>query len=172
MSSQRRIDASRANGSLSKGPITPEGEARCCQNARTHGLTANSVVVAAEDKAQFQALLDSYISHYAPENPVERDLVEEMAVCKWRQRRVWTIEAAAIDVQTDRQQPTVDAEFTQIDDAARLSIAMTSLCADTPLLPTLSRYEWRNRRAYQRNMTHLDKIRRNRPSPTIGQLAA
>ena len=40
MSSQKRIDASRANGTLSRGPKTPEGKAR---SSRIHDAYAQAV---------------------------------------------------------------------------------------------------------------------------------
>jgi hypothetical protein len=44
MSSARRIQASRANGALSKGPTTAEGKLRCARNALKHGLRARTIV--------------------------------------------------------------------------------------------------------------------------------
>ena len=54
--SEKRIQAARANGAKSRGPITPEGKARSSRNATTHGLLSQYVVIPGEDPAGFQRL--------------------------------------------------------------------------------------------------------------------
>src|SRR5438132_12459599 len=104
MSSQRRIDASRANGAISHGPVTPEGKLICSQNATRHGLTANTVVLTNESHDKFEALMQNYIEELRPASPIQMDLVEQMSVAKWRQRRVWSAETATFDLIMERQQ--------------------------------------------------------------------
>jgi hypothetical protein len=86
MSSLRRINSSRANGAKSRGPVTPGGKRISSGNALRHGLAAESVVLSTESRPRFEALLDSYMEKFQPRDQVEADLVEEMAVSKWRQR--------------------------------------------------------------------------------------
>src|SRR5437016_11145406 len=97
MSSQRRKDSSRANGARSKGPITPEGKARACLNATTHGMCAKTTVLDCEDHATYDRYHDSYVARMRPASDVEADLVEQMVYAQWRIRRGWAVETAMLD---------------------------------------------------------------------------
>ena len=166
MSSRRRIQASRTNGRLSQGPITPEGKAISAQNARTHQLTSASVILRNEDRAVLDKMLTAYSAHFAPDNPLDWDLVEEIAVAKWRQRRLWAVETAAIDHEMDRQEKDPDQQFEKMDQTTRLALAYKNMTDDSRLLSNLSRYESRLRRAYQTAAEKLAKqIGKNEPSP-------
>src|SRR4051794_24396430 len=94
MRTQKQIDASRSNGSKSRGPVTRMGKDRIRTNALKHGLTARLVLWPNEDSAQFQSLFLALLEQFAPENDLEFVCIEEMAIAKWRQRRVMSIEAA------------------------------------------------------------------------------
>ena len=96
MSSIRRINASRANGAFSIGPVTPEGKARSAANATHHGLLARAAVLDTEDAEAFQALLDAFLLKFQPADPVEEALVEEMTAYTWRMRRCWAIETRIV----------------------------------------------------------------------------
>ena len=87
MSSDLKTQSARANGAKSRGPATPEGRAKSSRNSLRHGLSAKSVLLPAESHEQFQLLLDAHIQQFQPANPVEMDLVEAMAVARWRLRR-------------------------------------------------------------------------------------
>jgi hypothetical protein len=64
------------------------------QNARTHGLTARNQALSPEDAASLQAHIEEYFDHFAPEGPVERDLVRQIAKCQWRLDRISDSEIA------------------------------------------------------------------------------
>jgi hypothetical protein len=66
VTSEKKAAAARANGALSRGPITPEGKARSSQNALQHGLFSTSVVLATEDPEAFSALLQDYCDYTSP----------------------------------------------------------------------------------------------------------
>ena len=64
--SERQIQASRANGAKSKGPVTPEGKARSSQNARKHGCLAAIVTFTPEDEKAFNQIHHLYIERFEP----------------------------------------------------------------------------------------------------------
>ena len=58
MSTDKQIEANRANAAKSSGPHSPEGKARAAQNARTQGLTAERVVVEGEEAVEFALMVE------------------------------------------------------------------------------------------------------------------
>ena len=57
-----------------------------------HGLTAESAVLPGESEQDYADLLQARHDTYQPANAVERDLVETMALARWRLRRMAAIE--------------------------------------------------------------------------------
>jgi hypothetical protein len=53
MSSIRKIESSRANGALSRGPVTESGKQISSQNARRHALLARIVLLENESPDGF-----------------------------------------------------------------------------------------------------------------------
>ena len=150
MSSLRRIDSSRANGALSKGPLTPEGKERSSMNALRHGLLSATTVLQGESKDAFAELFEQYIQSFNPEIPVEMDMIEEMASAYWRMRRLWAIETRLMDDQIDLQ--SSDDPITCITES------FSTLC-DTNKFNVLNRYEARLHRIYQRSLRNLLLLR-------------
>jgi hypothetical protein len=87
MSSQRRIEASRRNGALSRGPKTEAGKSRSSQNALQHGILAEPAVRANESKDDFVDAQDEYVEKDKPRDGVKMAMVEQMATCFWRMQR-------------------------------------------------------------------------------------
>ena len=165
MSSLKRILASRANGARSKGPKTPDGKRRSSSNALRHGLLANSVLVGAESRPQFDSLVASHLERFDPVDGVEFGMIEEMASSYWRMRRLWAIERRLVDDTLARQDQNTD----ELD---RLTAAFSALAA-TPELALLHRYETRLHRIYQRALDNLLTLREpelpKEPSPISEQ---
>ena len=156
MSSLRRINASRANGARSRGPVTPEGKARSAANAVRHGLLAQTVVLAVESKDLFEASLAGYITRFQPADDVELSLVEEMAVADWRRRRCWGIETCLFDQA---------ANDSAAKDAPHGLTAGYSALAGAPTFSLVNRYEARLDRMYQRALSNLMLLRKNQELP-------
>jgi hypothetical protein len=154
MSSLRRINASRANGARSRGPVTPEGKQRSAANAVRHGLLARAVVLQHESAPAFRALLDDFIACHHPRNSVELGYVEEMVVCQWRIRRCWAIETALID--------RAAADNPAGGPLPAIASAYASP-ASAPGLDLVNRYETRNHRMYQRALNNLLRERQSPP---------
>src|SRR5436309_3187529 len=104
MRSELQIQASRANGARSRGPVTAEGKTRSSKNALRHGMLAESIVLKKEASALFIELLADLQEEFDPQTRTESDLIETMAVCRWRLMRIWQIETAALDLEIDKQE--------------------------------------------------------------------
>jgi len=168
MSSDRKIKSARANGAKSRGPATPEGRAKSSRNSLRHGLSAKTVVLPAESREQFQLLLDAHIQQFQPANPVEADLVEAMAVARWRLRRIWAIETSLIANELTRRAEDIDDEFTEMTSEDRLAWVFETLANGGQSLSLLARYEGNLNRAFDRAFKHLNLLksqRQNEPKP-------
>ena len=97
MAPTKQVAANRQNAQKSTGPRTKSGKVRSSGSALKHGLSAEQVVIFDEDPAAFEALRDDLYAHYQPSDPVDDALVEQVAGCIWRLRRVPEIEAAIIE---------------------------------------------------------------------------
>jgi len=160
MSSLRRVQSSKANGALSKGPTTPAGKERSKLNALRHGMCAKCIVLDHESRQNFLTLLQQHSDLFQPANEVEVGMIEEMCAAYWRQRRAWTIETALLEKQIALQPGETAPE--------RMAAAFDHLAA-APTLPLLHRYETRQHLMYQRAMRTLILLRTvkapNDPSP-------
>jgi len=137
MSSQRRIDASRANGALSHGPKTPEGRALSAAAALTHGLTARRTLVGNESEEAFRALRDVYTLYFQPENRLELDWLEEFIASRWRLIRITSMETALLTLEVDHQEPDVKKQFEVCETETRIAWS-SALSATTPTPWTFS----------------------------------
>ncbi len=57
-----------------------------------HGLLAADLVVRDEDPDEFARVLENLADELQPQGPLEELLVERVAVCMWRLRRLYGIE--------------------------------------------------------------------------------
>ena len=87
MRSEAQREASRNNGSKSKGPKTIEGKNKSKMNRLTHGLRSDQVVLPGESVAEFQAELNGFRDDWRPASHTASVLVERAAVASWRLRR-------------------------------------------------------------------------------------
>jgi hypothetical protein len=93
MATPARQIANTANAQLSTGPRSEEGKARSSQNARKHGLTAKELVVASEQRVEFEELLAEFEAEIRPQGPIQQTLFDELVGAAWNLRRIRSLEA-------------------------------------------------------------------------------
>ena len=166
MRTERQTQASRANGSKSSGPTTPEGKLASSCNATTHGMLSGTIVLEGESKDRFQTLLAALHEEVQPQTPIETSLVENMAVARWRQMRVWGLEKASMEHEMRKQ---AEASQSKEDTATRSALAFRALSDDSRSLELINRYESRYDRQYLRAHRRLLELRdRRTPPPAAG----
>ncbi len=153
MSSQRRIDSSRANGARSRGPKTPEGLARSQSAALTYGLTSRQVVLPGESEDEFRALRDAYLTDFRPRSTYEIDLVTVLAATRWRLDRLAAYEVDLYNAEMDRQKPDIPKEF-------KLAVAYRTLCDESNAIANLDRLTGRLTRTYWAALGKLTKAQK------------
>lgn len=99
MATALQVKANRENAKLSTGPATPNGKVTASRNAIRHGLRSEQVVLENEDAAEYDALTADLVASLVPVGTIEEVLVERIAVCLWRQRRLVAAETAELNLE-------------------------------------------------------------------------
>ena len=94
--SEKKRQANRRNGALSRGPKTAEGKAVSSRNALKTGLLSRELILPGENPAEFHALFDELCHDHQPVGILEMTLLERVAIAMWRQRRLVRAEQARI----------------------------------------------------------------------------
>jgi hypothetical protein len=162
MSSELKSETARINGAKSHGPVTPEGKARSSANSRRHGLTA-SVLLDGESDEHFQLLLADFMDQFQPQTGVETDLVEVMAIARWRLRRLLAIETHMFELEIVRSRKRIDADFKGIDQEGRLAFVFQEMSEAGNTLTLLIRYEGSLNRSYDKALKQLLQLQSSRP---------
>ena len=100
MTTNRQILANRQNSRKGTGPKSHNGKAKSKLNAMTHGLLAADLIVRDEDPAEFAQVLENLVDDLQPQGPLEALLVERVAACMWRLRRLCRVEAGILTYET------------------------------------------------------------------------
>jgi hypothetical protein len=102
--SQRKVDANRRNAQKSTGPKSEAGKRHSRLNALKHGILTSDLVIMdpaiGEKDTEFLQLLRSLRQDIQPVGAREEILVEKIAICCWRQKRVLRCEASTSVRQT------------------------------------------------------------------------
>ena len=151
MATERQISASRANGALSHGPATSAGKIISAQNARRHGLCAESPVIDGEMPDAHSALRSEIFDTFRPTNACEVELAEIAAMAIWRLNRTWGIELAVLNGEIRKQPGGLPAD--------RAAAAFRELVDNSRVLDVLHRYDSRFERQYHRAMNQLARQR-------------
>ena len=111
MTSLKQTEANRLNALKSTGPRTEEGKQRSRQNALRHGLTAETVITALENAADYQAFEARIATDYQPRSATESVLVSRLASLLWRLRRSTSIETELFQIEGESlREQSADAQ--------------------------------------------------------------
>jgi len=104
--SPRKAETNRRNASKSTGPRTPRGKAWSRLNAMKHGILASQAVIATlegyRERKLFEATVEGLERDFEPAGAYEQLLVQEVAACFWRKRRLLMFENRAAFDALDR----------------------------------------------------------------------
>src|SRR5579872_7566448 len=174
MPSKLRSETARINGAKSRGPTTTAGLEKSSQNAVTHGLTSENIIVLdCESRSRFDEILNEFMETYQPANAAETDLVEEMVAARWRIRRMRGIETSLMNDEIENQasQSMTDAGY-----RTYLARAHRALSDDSRALQLAQRYQTRLHRIFYQAyaiLRDLQQIRESKPPavppPATGQ---
>jgi hypothetical protein len=196
--SPRQLAARRANAAKSTDPRSPEGKNIARLNALKNGFFACDVVNAELDGPtrveEFNTILDALLEEFQPESVHERIMIDEVASCCWRIRRVLRYECRESWVDDDdfrriaRTESTSDAMAALMGNdrqAARQRIArkLHRAALDGFILPSDSDidkivpYERLMKRNLYRALHTLERIRASRnqeqsADPTASRLSS
>jgi hypothetical protein len=139
MTSEASQTANAANALLSTGPRTNEGKARSSQNARQHGLTAAHVVIAAEEREEFEGLHAQLQSDVRPQGALQQILFDQLV-------------ASALNLGRIRR---MEAELTG---SATTHLDILSNPELTAKLDRLAGHQTRNERSFHRSLRELKAL--------------
>ena len=92
-----------------KRPRHPQGKHNSSRNSTRHGMFADTIVLETEDKRQFLEMLEDLFAEHQPRTRTESMLVEVLAATRWRQDRIFGMQAVAFDY--DVSTCTADTEL-------------------------------------------------------------
>lgn len=158
MSTEKQIAANRANAKKSTGPRTASGKARSSRNGTRHGLLAATVVLEGEDRSRFYELLKGLIDAHQPVGYSEMLLIENMAVARWRQMRLWGFQKVVLTDEILRRQSEAPAGAPTEDPHALAARSFQAVGQNSRALDLIHRYETSYSRMYGRS---LDRLKQN-----------
>jgi hypothetical protein len=157
MATHLQIAANRRNALHSTGPRTKLGKSVSQLNALKHGLSAEHVVLFDEEVAEFERFFRKWMRACKPRGFVEQQLVERIAICAWRLRRVYRIETGLFSkYQTDWIKATTGLPVA-------IETTFFRATTDDNTLEKLTRYERSIERSLRQALFHFDAMKRPRP---------
>jgi hypothetical protein len=168
MPSELKSETARINGAKSRGPTTDAGKEISSLNALKHGFTSRkTLILKTESPDEYREFLAEHIAIHQPATPPELELVDQMAIARWRIRRFVGAETVLIDCEMTRNHEKVAKEFGPTDSDVHLAMAIRSLADESRCLSLMSRYESRLQRVHDKAyaaLRELQHLRTSQPS--------
>lgn len=162
-----RSSSSANNGTNSQGPVTAEGKARSARNAEKHGIYSHNIVLRSESTPAYEDLCVRYYQHFAPQSPIEADLVDQLIAATWKLRRFSSLETAALDHALSTSTDTVKQTYATVDEETRTYLAYDQLAQSNGTFATLNRAQAAQVRQFDRALRHLRAFQKSRNEPTF-----
>ena len=137
-----------SNPKGSTGSRAAEGKVRSSKNRLAHGLCSTAFPLDSESPSEFEELKASIIAAYAPANPVETLLADQLVEAEWRLLRARRVEAKTLDT-LDQENEDLAAAFWNGDQSL--------------VWERLQHYVTTAERSHQRALKNLLNARKNRP---------
>jgi hypothetical protein len=132
--SEKKAESNRHNAEKSTGPRTEQGKANSRLNALKHGILASQGVITTIEghapRGEFEAMVDGLAEDFQPVGTYEQLLVQEIAACFWRKRRLLRFENRAAFESRDRRTFNLMKRVRENDLQPRYIIEGTKLEAD------------------------------------------
>ncbi|HVA15435.1 MAG TPA: hypothetical protein VNF99_19460 [Stellaceae bacterium] len=126
MATNSQIAANRRNAAKSTGPKTERGKTMVAGNALRHGLRAEKLVTFDEADGDFRSFLEQQREAFAPADAAEEQLVERIALCAWRMRRIYRTEAEMFNAFRRTSPQFHDTEMATVFDCASATMTVVS----------------------------------------------
>ena len=97
MRTERQVQASRANGAKSRGPVTTQGQSNSSRNNLQHGLRSQLMFPDHESGPNWTVLFTAYLHELQPQSEQEQALVKSMALSVWRWTHLAKLEPSILD---------------------------------------------------------------------------
>jgi hypothetical protein len=158
--SEKQLAANQANAQLCTGPKSVEGKKRSSQNARRHGVTAQTTVMTEEDRVNHDHFCGRMIAELAPVGEMENFLASSVAEEAWRlnHSRAQCNNIVAIG-HFDGTGDRYDTDHAEIHTAIT---AAATVRDGAKTLELLSLYEQRIHRAFQKHFAQLKELQAGR----------
>ena len=161
MTSQKQIEANRANAQKSTGANTPEGKAKTRLNAIRDNITGQITTLNDADRAIFETLKAEHVASLAPETVSELKLAHAIAWDTWRLDRLRAAEMnifAQAAENLDLNEPEEETDEERNTATSNANVFLTQ----ARRLELTSLYEQRMTRSLHRNRAELHDLQAER----------
>ena len=165
--SERQLAANRANAQASTGPRSFAGKQKSSQNARRHGVTAQTTIMTEEDRIEHDAFCDKMMADLAPVGSMETFLASSVAEEAWRLHYSRAQCTNIIAIGHFDGTGDFDAEHPEIHTAIT---AATVVRDNAKTFELLSLYEQRIHRSFQKHFEQLRQLQAERKAQRASDL--
>lgn len=164
MTSEKQIEANRANAQKSTGPRTPEGKAKTRLNAVRDNITGQITTLSDPDRDVFEKLKAEHVADLAPQTISETKLAHAIAWDTWRLDRLRAAEMNIFAQAAEFHEPPDETpDDNEIDPALRTARAEAHIFrTEAARLELNSLYEQRMTRSLHRNREELRLLQAQR----------